>query len=74
MVTVKVVSRATGNPVASARVGVAATGWFEGVHHQYTDNSGEAHFANVSPCDAEVYVNGKTVHKGRLEGRKVVYI
>ncbi len=72
MITIQVFSQATGNPVKGSKVGVSV-GW-SGVNHEYTDSSGEANFATISPGDAEVYVDGKTVFKGRLEGRKLIYI
>ena len=72
MVTVQVFSQSSGNPVQGSRVGISVGS--AGVYYEYTDSSGEAHFANVSPGETEVYVDGKTAFKGRVEGRKVVYI
>lgn len=77
MVTIQVYSQSSGNPVKGSRVAVSM-GDFGGVYTEYTDSNGEAHFSNVSPSDTgsgtEVYVDGKTVMKGRLEGRKIIYI
>jgi uncharacterized protein YfaS (alpha-2-macroglobulin family) len=77
MVTIQVYSQSTGNPVNGSRVSVAL-GELGGVSTEYTNSSGEAHFPNVSPSDTgyntEVIVDGKTILKGRLEGRKIIYI
>lgn len=71
MVTVKVVSKSTGNPQQNQRVVLSV---FDGVtKSEYTDSKGEAHF-NISPQNGEIIVNGRTVEKGRLEGKMVVYI
>lgn len=71
MITIQVISQATGNPVKGARVGVAIG--YTGTYHEYTDSSGEAHFSKVDPGEYSYYIDGKEF-KGRLEGRKVVYV
>lgn len=72
MVTVQVIAQATGRPAAGCRVAVSA-GW-TGLCTEHTDAAGEAHFPSVDPGEAEVYVDGASAFKGRLEGRKVLYI
>ena len=72
MVTIQVFTQSTGKPVKGSRVGISIGN--DGVAHEYTDGNGEANFSNVSPRDAEVYVDGKTLFKGRLEGHKILYI
>ena len=74
MVTVQIFSQSTGKPMKGTGVDVSEVGFFHGMTHSETDNNGEAHFANLSPGEVEIYVNGNTLFKGRLEGRKVIYI
>jgi uncharacterized protein YfaS (alpha-2-macroglobulin family) len=72
MVTIQVFSKSSGNAVSGTRVAISVG--LNGVSHEYTDSSGEAHFPGISPGNYEVYVNGQTAFNGRLEGRKVIYI
>ncbi|MCD6507626.1 hypothetical protein J7M22_13510 [Candidatus Poribacteria bacterium] len=72
MLTVRVLSRSTGRPVKGARVSVEFSGISRGITSpEYTDSQGEAHF-DASPGEGKVFVNGKTVYKGRIAGRMVV--
>ncbi|MCW3053112.1 MAG: hypothetical protein JWN14_2282 [Chthonomonadales bacterium] len=73
MVSVKVISKATGNSVKQCRVGLSV-GVIGGVYHEYTDHDGEAHFHNANPADAEIYIDGKVAFKGFVSGMKVVYV
>ena len=73
MVTIQLYWKETGSPAKGVKVGIHQS-MFDGMHHEYTDSSGEANFSNVSPSDGEVYADGITVYKGRLEGRKLIYI
>ena len=71
MVTVKVVSKSSGNPVKGKKV---ALGMPNGVTHgEWTNSDGEAHF-DVKPNHGKVFVSGSKEHEGHLSGRVVVYI
>jgi len=41
--------------------------------YEYTDRDGEVHFDNDNGTGT-IYVDGKRVYEGRIEGRKVIYI
>ena len=69
MVSIKVVSEATGNVVHRSRVVVYSGGNYE----QYTDDKGLAHF-DLSPGSHTVYVDGKEQGVLSLSGVTVVYI
>jgi len=71
MITIQVVATSTGKPVKDIKVGVAIGN--DGTFFEFTNSSGEAHFAKVSPGEYYYYVNHKEF-KGQPEGRKVVYI
>jgi 5-hydroxyisourate hydrolase-like protein (transthyretin family) len=71
VVTIQVVNSSSGKPASNVKVSVAV-GW-DGTYSEHTDSNGEAHFSKVDPGEYEYYVEGNT-HRGRLEGRKVVYI
>lgn len=74
MVTVKVCYESNGKPAKGKRVSLGFSGFTRGVSSpEFTNSSGEAHF-NVDSGSGEVYVGGKSVYKGRLAGRVVVYI
>jgi uncharacterized protein YfaS (alpha-2-macroglobulin family) len=75
MVTVKVVSKSSGNPVEGKKVALGIDGLFSGgvTKGEWTDSDGEAHF-DVRPARGKVYVDGSTKHEGHLSGRVVVYI
>lgn len=73
MIGVRVVRSSTGKPVESIKVSVSFEGLFRGMDSGYTDSSGEIHF-NCDPGTGEIYVDGSSWYKGRLEGLKTVYI
>ena len=74
MVTVKVCYKSTGKAAKGKRVSLGFSGLTRGLSGpEYTNSSGEAHF-NADSGSGEVYVDGKTVYKGRLAGRVVVYV
>ena len=75
MVTVKVFYNSTGVAAkkSECRVGLSV-GAFDGVYHEYTDSNGEAHFANASPGEAEIYADGKVVFKGYVPSSIVVRV
>ncbi len=74
MITVKVISQSSGNPVEGKRVSLVFGGIFEaGVISENSDSNGEAHF-DTKPREGEVHVDGSKKHKGHLSGRVVVYI
>lgn len=74
MFTVKIVETSTGCPVKGARVRVGFNGLLRGfTKEEYTDYDGEVHFDNDNGTGT-IYVDGKRVYEGRIEGRKVIYI
>lgn len=75
MVTVKIVSKGSGNPVEGKKVALGIDGVFTGgvTHGEWTDSNGEAHF-DVKPGNGKVFVDGSTKHEGHLSGRIVIYI
>ena len=70
MVSIMVVSEATGNVVYMSRVVVYSGGNYE----QYTDEKGLAHFENISPGNHTVYVDDKEKGVLHLSGTTPVYI
>ena len=75
MVTVKECYKPDGSSARDHKVSVAVSGLLGGcvTSPQYTDTVGEAH-VDVASGGGEVYVNGRTLHKGRIAGRVVVYV
>lgn len=72
MFTIQVFTKGSGNPVRATRVGVSIGN--DGVKSEYTDDGGSAHFDYSPQSDSEVYIDGKIVHSGRVEGKTVVYV
>ena len=70
MVSIKVVSEATGNVVHMSRVVV----YSGGNHEKYTDDKGLAHFESISPGSYTVYVDGKEKGVLHLSGTTPIYI
>lgn len=73
MITVQLYTKGSGNPVTSTKVGISIGNW-DGVKYEYTDSNGNAHFDYPPQQSSEVYVDGKIVYTGRLEGKTVVYV
>jgi hypothetical protein len=75
MVTVKVVSKSSGDPVKDKKVALGISSIFSGgvTKGEWTNSDGEAHF-DVKPSQGKVFVDGSTKHEGYLSGRIVVYI
>lgn len=74
MVSVKIVSKSSGNPVKGKKVSLGFDGFGRGVtSSEYTDSNGDAHF-DAENGEGKVFVDGSTKHKGHLSGRVVVYI
>ncbi len=74
MFTVQVFEKSSGKPAYYKKVGVDFDGLLRGFSKtQYTDRDGEAHFTEDNGSGT-IYVQGKAVYKGRIEGRKIVYI
>jgi hypothetical protein len=75
MVTIKIVSKSSGNPVKGKKVVLGIDAFFSGgvTSPQWTDSEGEAHF-DIKPNKGKVFVDGSTKHEGDLSGRVVVYI
>jgi len=73
MFTIKVVSSSTGNSIKGKRVAVSFTGWSRGItDSKYTDANGEVHF-DSDPGEGEVFLDGKSVFRGKIAGRVIVY-
>ena len=70
MVSIKVVSEATGNVVHQSRVVIYSGGNYE----KYTDDKGLAHFESVSPGSHTVYIDGKDKGVQALSGVTTFYI
>lgn len=74
MITVRVHSKNTGRAEKGVAVSIGFDGWFRGVTGKViTDSNGDAHF-DCDPGHGRVYVHGKTVFEGMIEGRTVVYV
>lgn len=74
MFTIRVIESSTGLPVDYQRVGVMFSGWTRGnTADKRTNSRGEAYF-DEKTGHGTVYVNGKSVWEGDLEGLVVVYI
>lgn len=75
MFTIKVIESNSGKAINGARVQVSMKTIWTGVltEKQYTDSNGDAHF-DSKPGSGEVCVDGKTVHKGQIAGRVIVYV
>jgi len=74
MFTVKVIDRYDGKPVKDKKVSVCFEGFFRGsTRDHYTDSIGEAHFDEENGR-GDIYVGGRSVYNGEIEGRIVVYI
>lgn len=71
MVIVQVISGRTGNPVSGKRVAVANHALMSSFITKAlsTNSKGEAEFSKMTPCSkGEVYVDGRSVYKGRIDG------
>lgn len=74
MVSVQVIRKSSGKPAEGKKMMVSFDGLSRGVAgNEYTNRNGEAHF-DANPGNGKVIVDGSTVHKGRIEGRVVVYV
>lgn len=74
MFTVQVINRKTGKPEYHKKISVGFDGILRGFSKtQYTDKNGETHF-NEDNGAGTIYVHGKPVYKGRIEGRRIIYI
>ena len=74
MVTVRVVSKASGKAQKGIAVSIAFNGWFRGITgKEITDSNGDAHF-DCDPGAGTVHIHGRRAYEGRIEGRIIVYI
>lgn len=74
MITVQVFHKDSGRAAKSVGVAVSFDGLFRGITgKEFTDSGGNVNF-DVDPGHGKIYVGGKTVYDGRIEGRAVVYI
>lgn len=73
MITVKVCTESNGRPVKNTKVALGFDGLFRGMADEWTDSNGEAHF-DCNTGKGKVFVGGRAVYEGRLNGRIVVYV
>lgn len=75
MFTIKIIYSSSGKPYKGARVAASFDGFFSGgiTNDERTDSNGEAHF-DSNPGSGKIYVDGREVFRGRIEGRMVVYV
>ena len=74
MFTIQIIESSTGKPAYYKKVAVGFKGIFRGfTKDQFTDRNGEAHFTEDNG-EGTIYVQGKRVYEGRIEGRKIIYI
>ena len=75
MITVRVLDRKTGDPVRDVKVALGFPGMFlmYPTNDEYTDEYGEAHFDH-EPGNGVVYINGRKVREGNLQGLVIIYI
>ncbi|MBK8370363.1 MAG: hypothetical protein IPL20_03095 [Saprospiraceae bacterium] len=74
MISVKVLSKNSGNPIKNQKVCIGFSGFWRGFSsNEYTNQDGEVHFNN-DPGEGTIYINGKNSYQGRLAGLKIVYI
>lgn len=74
MITITVIHSNTGKPAKGMRVNIEFEGLMRGMGgSQYTNDMGEAHYNN-DPGRGTVFVDGRSAHSGRLEGRVIVYV
>lgn len=67
MITIQVFSASSGRPRQGVRVTIMYPGTFTHSDCGYTDSNGYA-YANVGPSSGEVWVEGKMVYSGYLQG------
>ena len=75
MVTVKVFSKGSGNPIKGAKVSLMFSGLISGgsVPGKYTDYNGEVHF-NIGTGNGTIYVDGRDTKTGYISSTEVVHI
>lgn len=74
MFTIQLIDSKTGKPIKNYKVGVIFDGFFRGsTKNQYTDTNGEAHFSEDNG-KGTIYVGGKNVYNGQINGRKIIYL
>ncbi len=74
MFTIQVINKKTGKPMYYKKVSVGFEGMLRGFSKtQYTNRDGEAHFTE-SNGQGTIYIQGKAEYKGRIEGRKIIYV
>lgn len=74
MFTIQIIETSTGRPAEGKKVGIIFHGIFRGsTSDYYTDRDGEVHFSEENG-EGTVYVQGKKVYEGKIEGRKIIYI
>ena len=77
MVVVQVVSQKTGEPVKGKSVSVGNNAFLaSGVSARKTTNAnGEAEFTNSKPCqNGEIFIDGRSMYKGKIEGFNRIFI
>ena len=74
MITVKVISESSGKPTPGRKVAMSFDAIGRGItSSKSTDSKGEVHF-DADNGDGEVFVDGRSEHRGYLSGRIVIYI
>ncbi len=72
--TIQVIEKITGRSVSHQKVGIIFSGLMHVIaREQYTDEVGEAHFDEENG-EVRIYINGKKVYDGLVEGRRVVFV
>jgi hypothetical protein len=73
MITIQVYSKSSGTAQSGVQV-VVYPNSSGGGYYEHTNSNGEAHYSSLSPGEHEVSIGGKTVHKGRIDGKQIVYV
>jgi len=76
MITVEVYRLADGNPIKGARVMLGFGGAWSGTHSktELTNSNGQVHFNHDGGRTGEIFVDGKSVKKGTISGKEIVYV
>jgi hypothetical protein len=78
MVIVQLISQKTGQPVKGKKVSVEVNHglWGGGItNREPTNAKGEVDFPKAEPCaKGVIYIDGKSVYKGKIEGFNRIYI
>lgn len=72
MICIQVYDRRDGKSLENAKVALAFHGFTNmgSTDYIYTDSNGCAYFDREPDSDITVYINGKTVHRGRVGSKE----